>query len=131
VNALRKLHRALVPGGVLIDTQPVSRYPPVWTADGELGTLDMSEWVQTIAELDALVNETLANGLFTSVSESRLEVTDRFDAGQDFMEEAPDWAGTRIDPELAARIAIQELPLWVRQEVRLRVLRRGRVASSR
>jgi hypothetical protein len=65
VNALRRLHAALVPGGLVIDTQPISARPPV-EADGiALGTLDMRAWRRTVDAVDRLVAETIDVGLFS------------------------------------------------------------------
>jgi hypothetical protein len=64
VHALRNIHAALVPGAILVDTQPVSAHPSV-TADGTtLGTLDMREWLQTIEAVDERLAETVAAGLY-------------------------------------------------------------------
>jgi hypothetical protein len=41
VNALRRIHAALVPGGLVVDTQPVSARPSVEAFGVELGTLDL------------------------------------------------------------------------------------------
>jgi hypothetical protein len=122
VNALRKIHGSLVAGGVMIDTQPVSRHPPVETDAGELGTLDMSEWARTIEEIDRLTEQTISAGLFTVVDQRRLSVTDRFDTGAELVAEVREWAGTQIEPTLVERIARAKLPVRVHQEVRLRVL---------
>jgi hypothetical protein len=126
VNALRKIHGALVAGGLVIDTQPVSPHPPVETDAGELGTLDMSEWARTIEEIDRLTEQTIRAGLFTVVDQRRLSVTDHFDTGAELVAEVREWAGTHIDPTQAERIARAKLPVRVHQEVRLRVLQTSR-----
>jgi hypothetical protein len=123
VNALRKIHEALVVGGLLIDTQPVSPQPPVESDSREIGTLDMSEWARTIDEIDRLVRQTIGDGLFALVDQHRLTVIDQFDTGRELVEEASEWAGTRIDPLLAEQIARESQPARVYQEVRLRVFR--------
>jgi hypothetical protein len=126
VNALRKIHRALVAGGVVIDTQPVSPHPTVETEAGELGTLDMSEWARTIEEVDRLTEQTVRAGLFTVVDQRRFLVTDCFDTGAELVAGVREWAGTHIDPTLAERIARARLLVRVHQQVRLRVLQTSR-----
>jgi hypothetical protein len=121
VNALRKIHEALIVGGLLIDTQPVSPQPPVESDSREIGTLDMSEWARTIDEIDRLVRQTIRDGLFALVDQHRLTVIDQFDTGRELVEEASEWAGTRINPLLAKRIAQERQPVRIHQEVRLRV----------
>jgi hypothetical protein len=123
VNALRNIHKALVTGGLLIDTQPVSPHPLVEADAARLGTLDMSEWAQTIDEIDRLTDETLRAGLFTVVDQRRFTVTDHFDTGAELVTEVRGSAGTQIDPVLAEQIVSQQRPVRVHQEVRLRVLR--------
>jgi hypothetical protein len=123
VNALRKIHEALIVGGLLIDTQPVSPQPPVESDSREIGTLDMSEWARTIDEIDGRLQQTIRDGLFALVDQHKLTVTDQFDTGRELVEEASEWAGTRINPLLAEQIAQESQPVRVHQEVRLRVLR--------
>jgi hypothetical protein len=126
VNALRKIHEALTVGGLLIDTQPVSPEPAVESDSNEIGRLDMSEWARTIDEIDTLIHQTIRDGLFALVDHHDLTVTDRFDTGRELVEEAREWAGTRIDPLLAEQIARERQPVRVHQEVRLRVFQAHR-----
>jgi hypothetical protein len=123
VNALRKIHRALVPGGLVIDTQPVSAYPPIESGSGKLGTLDMSEWARTIAAIDGLVQETIDRGLFDLERESRYVVTDEYDDGDQFVAVTRDWAGTNVSDALAARVGREQDRIRLHQYVRLRLLR--------
>ena len=123
MNALRNIHKALVTGGLLIDTQPVSSHPLAEADARRLGTLDMSEWAQTIDEIDRLTDETFRAGLFTVVDQRRFTVTDHFDTGAELVAEVRGWAGTHIDPALSEQIASRQQPVRVHQEVRLRVLR--------
>jgi hypothetical protein len=123
VNALRRLHAALVPGGLVVDTQPVSARPPV-EADGvKLGTLDMREWQRTIDAVDRLVAETIDDGLFSVEVERRFTVADTADNGPSLVETVRGWQGTKVSAVLARRVAEATPPVSVRQDVRLRVLR--------
>jgi hypothetical protein len=123
VNALRRLHAALVPGGLVVDTQPISARPPV-EADGiELGTLDMRAWRRTVDAVDRLVAETIDVGLFSVESERRFTVADTADDGHGLVDTVRDWQGTTVSDALARRIAEAPPPISVRQDVRLRVLR--------
>jgi hypothetical protein len=123
VNALRKIHRALVPGGLVIDTQPVSGHPPVESGSGMLGTLDMSEWSRTIAAIDGLVQQTIDRGLFDLERETRYVVTDEYDGGAEFVAVTRDWAGTNVSDALAARVSRERGRVRLHQDVRLRLLR--------
>jgi len=123
VNALHRIHAVLVPGGLVIDTQPISARPPV-EADGiELGTLDMREWRRTIDAVDRLVAETIDDGLFAVETERRFMVADTADDGPALVDTVRHWQGTTVSRVLARRIEGATPPIDVRQEVRLRLLR--------
>jgi hypothetical protein len=121
VNALRRIHAALVPGGILVDTQPISPRPPVEAGGRRLGTLDMREWRRTIDAVDGRIQAALAEGLFTPGAEKSIVVADGFDDTTEFVEVVGAWQGTRISATLAGRAESAEPPVRVLQEVRLRL----------
>ena len=123
MHALRKIHRALVPGSLVLDSQPLSAHPPIESDNGRLGTLDMSEWAQTIARIDRLVEQTIDQGLFDLERESRYVVTDEYDDGAEFVAVTRDWAGTDVSDALAARVGREQGRDRLHQDIRLRVLR--------
>lgn len=123
MHALRKIHGALVPGGLLIDTQPLSAHPPIESADGTLGTLDMSEWARTVATIDGRVQQAIELGLFDLERETRYVVTDEYDDGAEFVTVTREWAGTNVSDALAARVSPEQGRVWLHQDVRLRLLR--------
>jgi len=124
VNALRRIHASLVPGGLVVDTQPVSSRPTVEAAEYELGTLNMRPWRRTVDAVDRLVAETIEAGLYVLDGEHRFVVADTFDNGVELVETVGGWRGTRISAALAKRVAAAAPPMRVFQEVRLRLLRR-------
>jgi hypothetical protein len=123
VSALRRIHAALLPGGLVVDSQPISPEPPVEAASGDLGQLDMREWRETIDAVDGRIAEAIDCGLFAVESEHTITVPDEFDSGAEFIEVVGAWRGTRIPPPVAARAAVARPPVRVPQEVRLRILR--------
>jgi hypothetical protein len=123
VSALRQIRRSLVPGGIVVDTQPLSPHPPVEAGDRALGTLDMSEWAQTIATIDRLVEQTLADGLFELEHERRYVVTDVYGDGAELVAVTRGWAGTHVDDAFAERVGREPGHVRLHQDVRLRVLR--------
>ena len=123
MNVLRAIHTALVPGGLVIDTQPVSAYPPIESDAGALGRLDMSEWADLIAEIDDRADEVLGEGLFVIEDESRFSVVDEYDNGEDCLSYIRHWMGTRIDRDVERRVAAERGRIRLPQEIRLRVLR--------
>jgi hypothetical protein len=82
----------------------------------------MREWVRTIASVDAEIEHVLGDGRFVVEIEERFLVTDSFDSGSEFLEEAHEWAGTSVPSVLEAKIHGDSRPITLEQEVRLRVL---------
>jgi hypothetical protein len=125
VHALRNIHSALVPNGLVVDTQPISAHPRVTGNGGELGALDMREWIETIQAVDERVNQTIVTGLYHVADERELVVTSIFDDGPNCLEIAGSWRGTRVPQPLADRLAATPDPVALEQQVRLRLLRRA------
>jgi hypothetical protein len=123
VHALSQLHAALVPGGIVVDTQPLSPRSRVEDARGRLGRLDMRDWRETIDAVDARVAQAIDAGLFAIDGERVVEVPDEFDSGPEFVEVVGGWQGTRIPESIAERAGAVLPPIRVIQDVRLRVLR--------
>ena len=124
MHALRNIHAALVPGAVLVDTQPVSPRPWVAAGGSRLGTLDLQEWAETIRAVDERMGEAIATGLYEMGHEERFIVSDTFESGSESLETAREWRGTRVPNVLAKQLAAVAGPVAVEQEVRLRLLRR-------
>ena len=124
MHALRNVHAALVPNGLLVDTQPVGSQPRVAANADELGTLDMHEWIETIHAVDERVLQTIADGLYEMTDERTLVVRDTFADGPDCLEIVGAWRGTRVPESLADRLAAMRDRVTVDQQVRLRVFRR-------
>lgn len=123
MNALHRIHAALEPGGLVVDTQPVSTQPPVASAGRRLGELDMREWGALIDQIDGLVCAVIDEGLFAVEHEREVIVTDTYDTGDEILETVGDWKGTRIPHGLAQRLTATATPVSVHQTVRLRVLK--------
>jgi hypothetical protein len=124
VDALERIHAALDEGGVVVDTQPVSARPPVVGTNGRLGTLDMRDWAETIASVDARIVETIERGLFSVAADDHVVVTDAYDDLAELVEETSQWAGTRVPRELAQRADAVSGAVELHQDVRVRVLAR-------
>jgi hypothetical protein len=125
VDALTRIHAALVPGGVLVDTQPVSLRLPV-ALDGEpIGELEDDEWIETVAAVDAELEKTLAAGLFELRHEERYTVVHEFGSGPECLDVVAGWAGTNVPEEVAARLERGDARTTVEQGTRLRLLVRS------
>ena len=124
VDVLTRIHAALVPDGVLVDTQPVSPRLPV-TLDGEpIGELDDEEWLQTVAAVDAETDKALSAGLFELRHEERYLVLHEFGSGEECLEVVGSWAGTQVPPEVALHLEGSSGRVTVEQGTRLRLLGR-------
>ena len=83
----------------------------------------MSEWARTIATIDGLVEQTLADGLLALEHERRYVVTDEFDDGAELVSVTRDWAGTHVSDAFAERVGREPGRVRLHMEVRLRLLR--------
>ena len=92
---------------------------------GELGSLDMHEWLDTIHAVDERFAETIAAGLYGLQHESWFVVTDSYDNGPECLDTVSNWSGTRVPSEVTQRLATATSPVTVEQKVRLRLLRRA------
>jgi hypothetical protein len=124
VDALHRIHAALGLHGLVVDTQPISARPAVSASSGLLGRLDMREWLGIVQAVDALVERAIADELYAIEGERHFVVTDTFDNGPGLVETVSGWRGTRISQALARRVEAARPPVLLRQEVRLRLLRR-------
>lgn len=124
VDALERIHGALVEGGVVVDTQPISSRPIIVTDDGPVGALDMSEWEKTIAAVDAEIMKTVEHGYFSVTAVQQVVVADHYDNGSEMVDETSQWMGTRVPPETARRARGERRPVSLHQDIRVRILER-------
>ncbi|HET8752590.1 MAG TPA: hypothetical protein VFM43_08715 [Gaiellaceae bacterium] len=125
VDALTRIHAALVPGGVLVDTQPVSLRLPVTVGGEPIGALEDEEWLEIVAAVDTELEEALEAGLFALQHEERYSVVHEFGSGGECLEEVASWAGTVVPAEVAQRLERGSGRATVEHDVRLRLLRRA------
>lgn len=128
VNALTRINRALVPGGVLLDLHPAA--PDAYVACGgvALGNLDDGEFLETVRATEARLEEAIGLGLFSLERELRLVVADRFDSAEELLERAFARRGSRVPPALPPRVRASAAPFELRHHVVLRRARAGQAA---
>ena len=121
MHALRQIHQALVPGGVLLDMHPV---PPSTRAEvrGEsLGEFDDAAFMELVAAGEAKIE---GSGLFTRESELEFDYLERYDDPVQMLEDIKEgWEGCRIPPELEQRILEADEPVDIWERVVLRRFR--------
>ena len=124
VDALTRIHAALVPGGVLVDTQPVGPRLPV-TLDGEpIGELEDEEWLEIVAAVDTEIEKVLAAGVFELRHEERYSVVHEFGSGRECLDVVAGWVGTNVPEDVGALLEGGNARTTVEQDTRLRLLDR-------
>ena len=125
MHALRRIHEALAPGGVLLDMHPV---PPSTRAEvrGEsLGEFDDSEFMKTVAAGEREIERI---GLFGLEWETLFDYRERYDDPAEMLEDIREgWEDCRVPPDLEARILEADAPVDIWERV---VLRRFRALAE-
>jgi hypothetical protein len=124
VDALSRIHAALAPGGLLVDTQPVGSRWPVGLGGVAIGELDTDGWLEIVAAVDAEIAKTLAAGLYEALHEERYVVMHECGSGGECLDEVGTWAGTAVPADVAARLEQGSGRATVEHDVRLRLLAR-------
>ena len=121
VDALSRIHAALAPEALLVDTVPVSLRLPV-VLDGELvGELEDDEWLETVAAVDGELKKVVEGGLFELRHEERYGVVHEFGSGDECLEVVGSWGGTSVPALVAARLERAPERTTVEHDVRLRL----------
>jgi hypothetical protein len=128
VHALRRIHEALVPEGILLDMHPIPPSTRAEVGGRSLGEFDDSEFMDTVARTEAELNRTVAEGLFACETELEFDWLERFDSGEELIEDVESWGDVKIPNDLAARIRRARPPIDLWERV---VLRRFRAMGSR
>jgi hypothetical protein len=123
VNALRRIHRSLVKGGILLDLQPMLDNAPVTNPDGELGRLDEREFRAFADRVNLALEGTIREGLFAHEREACFDVVHRFNGAAELLAEVKTWKGTTVPEALLGSIEKSRSPFEVHEGARLRRLR--------
>lgn len=119
MHALRNVHAALVPGGILLDVHPVPPDKQAEAGGRALGRLDESEFLATVAETEALLEEVVGDGLFEPEAAIETDVLERFDEADELVEIVGARQGVRIPAAVEGRLRKADPPLWLRQRILL------------
>ena len=125
MHALRQIHQALVPEGVLLDMHPI---PPATRAEvrgKSLGEFDDAEFMEVVASAEAKIEN---SGLFTFGSELEFDYLERYDDAAELLRDVrEEWEGCTIAPDLEQRILSADAPVDIWEHVVLRRFSRNRV----
>ncbi|MGH2922259.1 MAG: hypothetical protein ACRDKU_09360, partial [Gaiellaceae bacterium] len=83
MHALRQVHKALVPGGILLDMHPVPPSTRAERAGESLGDFEDDEFMEIVAATEAGLAET---GLYTLDAELEFDWLERYDSGEELLE---------------------------------------------
>ena len=121
MHALRRIHQALVPGGVLLDMHPVPPSTRAEVAGQSLGEFDDAGFMQIVADAEAEIER---SGLFGRESEVEFDYLERYDDPAQLLEDInEEWDGCSVPPDLEARILAADGPVDIWERVVLRRFR--------
>jgi hypothetical protein len=115
VNVLRDTHKALVPGGLLVDFHPVAPpWPRVISRGEELGELRYEPFLDDLTATEGGMREVVGRGLFERIAARTHDIATHFDDPNELLDEwltedEEEWAS----PELEARIRSSTAPVDV------------------
>jgi hypothetical protein len=118
VHALRQIHQALVPEGVLLDMHPIPPSTRVEVRGERLGEFNDAAFMEVVAAAEATIEE---SGLFTRESELEFDYLERYDDAAEMVDDIRDgWEGCVIPSELEQQILATEEPVDIWERVVLR-----------
>ena len=120
MNALRNIHVALAPGGVLVDIHPIPPAEQAEAAGRVLGRIDEREFFGIVRSSEQALESC---GVFELEVGVERDVIERFDAIEEFFEIVGEREGVRIPARLASRVREASPPIDLRERVAFRRLR--------
>jgi SAM-dependent methyltransferase len=124
VHALRQIHKALAPGGILLDMHPTRPSARAEVGGVSLGDFDDEEFFEIVDATDRPLAE---SDLFELEQELEFDYLERWEDGEELLEDVEGWAGCRVPRDVAKRIREAEPPVDIWERV---VLRRFRATPS-
>lgn len=123
MHALRRVHRALVPGGILLDLMPYDGWVPVETRTEDVGRIDSREFARGVRATETALAQMVREGLYALEHERRFDVFEHFESAERLLEVVGTWGRTLIPARLRTRLRGPEPPFLVRERLVLRRLR--------
>ena len=109
MNVLRDTHKALVPGGLLLDFHPIAPPWPGVVARGEdLGELRYEPFLDDLRATEGGMREAVRRGLFERVAARTHEIATHFENTHELLDEwlpqeGEEWASPGLERRLRAR----------------------------
>lgn len=104
MNVLRDTHRALVPGGLVLDFHPVAPpWPRVFASGETLGELRLESFLDDLRATEGGMAETVRLGLFKRVGARTHEIVEHYDDADDLLETLSDdeeWMSAELERRL-------------------------------
>jgi hypothetical protein len=108
VNVFRDTHKALAPGGLLVDFHPIAPpWPQVSAGGEELGVLRFEPFLEDLQATEGGLRETVRLGLFERVAGRALDIATHFEDAHELLdewlsEEEEEWASPEVKQRLRA-----------------------------
>ena len=105
MNVLRDTHRALVPGGLLLDFHPIAPpWPWVLARGGELGELRYEPFLDDLRATEGGLRDMVSRGLFECVAARSHDIAVHFDDTQELLDQWLDEEEEWASPEFKQRL---------------------------
>jgi hypothetical protein len=125
VNVLRDTHRALSPGGLLLDFHPISPPWPRVVAHGEeLGELRDEQFLENLRATEGGMGETVRLGLFEHVACRTHEIAEHYDDPYTLLEAWSDDEEAWMSDDLKRKLRATTGPVDVVERLVFRLYRR-------
>ncbi len=108
MNVLRDTHRALVPGGLLLDFHPIAPpWPRVVAPGEEFGELRYEPFLDDLRATEGGLRDTVNRGLFERVAARTHDIATHFEDTRELLDEwvteDEDWASPELERRLRSR----------------------------
>jgi hypothetical protein len=125
VNVLRDTHRAVSPGGFLLDFHPISPPWPRLVAQGEeLGELRDEQFLDDLRATEGGLRETVRLGLFEHVAGRTHEIAEHYDDQSELLEAWSSDVEAWMSPDLESRLRATTGPVDVVERLVFNLYRR-------
>jgi hypothetical protein len=122
VNVLRNVHKAVLPGGRILDIHPLGVDMALRAGRRGLGFVDTRKFAQVIVAMDEGVDVVRSEGLIEELRTLRRHVVERFADPTEALEEADSWENLRLPAAVKRRVReAKERPIEMVDTVRYRL----------